>query len=123
MCIPPIRLLIVLAVILITSNLAHADFIEVGPFNIIKLGTDFTPNEGLIIYPEPGTSIPTVSQSGCPASDGYGLTKLNNAAYSTLSATVMAAFLANKKIKLWYDHSPYVCAVGRVAFVGLEIVQ
>lgn len=98
---------------------AQTTWTSVGPFVIKELKSDFSPSEGMVIVPPSGTVIP--NPAGCPAGSEAGLIG-TNPSYKTLSAMVMAATMSGKPVRLWFAN-PSSCAVGRPAFVGIDIIN
>jgi hypothetical protein len=103
------------------SSLAHAQttWSSVGPFVISEIKSDFSPSEGLVVVPPAGFTIP--NPSSCATASGAGLVA-TNPSYKTLSAIILAAFLSGKQVRLWFAN-PSSCAVGRPAFVGVDVLN
>ena len=107
-----------------TAGVAKAEFYSMTPFVISELRSDWSPSEGLVIVPPPGVLIPNRAACGPTPNwvpDGVGLLATTKG-YTTLSSLLMAAFLGGKQVRLHFQ-SPYTCAIGRPALVGVDVIN
>ncbi|MFL0803288.1 MAG: hypothetical protein K6L81_06195 [Agarilytica sp.] len=100
-------LLIVLSILAISTE-SYAARVSTGWFKIVEAGADS--NGPFIAVPESGTV------NNCPNGFNWGIgsAQLTAEGYSSSVSVVLAAMMANKKIKVEYEDSTSGCYVYKV---------